>query len=91
MPLTLTLDDVSAALLTQEAARRHLPPETLLSSLIHSTCPESKSPQFAVGRPYIVRTFHSGFQPAIDILKLNSFLDEEDADAFRIKVTAVAS
>jgi hypothetical protein len=68
MTLTLTIDDAHAALLTQEAARRHVPVEKMLASLITSHCeatPQSRR------TPYKVKTFHSEFQLGVDFAKLN--------------------
>lgn len=82
MTLTITLDDSRAALLTQEAARRHVPLDAVIASLITTHCEPPAPP---VSNPYKVRTFHSEFQAGVDLVKLNRLLDEEEAEQFRTK------
>lgn len=79
MTLTLTLDDSRAALLTQDAARGHVPVETVLASLITTHCDPPAPP---VSKPYKVRVFHSEFQTGVELVKLKALLDEEEAERF---------
>ena len=79
MRTTVTLDPDTEALLRREMSLHRQSFKETLNAAIRRAFRPSGPP---AGEPFQIRTFHSGYQPGIDRLRLNQVADELETDAF---------
>ncbi len=80
MTTSLSLDDDVAVALADEAERRGVSADQLANEELRAKfCQEQSGSR----KPFVVKTFSTGFQPGIDPERLKEYLYEEDDERLR--------
>jgi len=85
MRTTLTLEDSLAAKLRGMARKQNISFKAVVNEMLRHGIQTAS--QTAKSKPFRVKPIMSGgFQPGIDMDKINQFLDDEEIDAFIAKL-----